>query len=114
MSDLLNHQKLFMKMLGQLLLWIDTNGYEVVGEELKRSQAQANANAASGAGIKNSLHLQKLAIDLSIFKNGKFLQEVSEIEPIGVYWESLGGTWGGRFTTRPDADHFSLAFGGVK
>lgn len=114
MSELLNKQKLFMKMLGQLLTWLDANGYEVVGEELKRSQEQANANAASGAGIKNSLHLKKLAIDLSIFKQGKFLQEVEEIEPIGIYWESLGGTWGGRFTTRPDADHFSLAFEGVK
>ncbi|HAO1973206.1 TPA: M15 family peptidase, partial [Escherichia coli] len=31
----------------------------------------------------------------------------------GEYWESIGGTWGGRFS-RADGNHFSLEHNGVK
>jgi hypothetical protein len=43
-----------------------------------------------------------------------------EYLPLGEYWESLGGTWGGRFDlnrdgiAKDDANHFSLAFDGRK
>ncbi|HBJ0947911.1 TPA: M15 family metallopeptidase, partial [Escherichia coli] len=32
----------------------------------------------------------------------------------GEYWESLGGSWGGRFKSRPDGNHFSLEHNGVR
>lgn len=33
---------------------------------------------------------------------------------LGQYWESLGGSWGGRFKSRPDGNHFSLEHDGVR
>lgn len=102
-------------MLAQLILWAVQQGYEVQIEEVKRSQAQATANAASGAGIVNSLHVLGLASDLSIFLQGRLLSSVEDYRPIGEKWESMHpeNAWGGRFS-KPDADHFSRSNNGVK
>ena len=112
-------QRLFMQLLGQFLVWIYKAGYTVTGGELERSQAQADANAASGAGISNSLHLKRLAIDLNLFllNDGKWeYQQLSEAyQPLGEKWESMHELcrWGGRFHAHPDGNHFSLTHEGV-
>lgn len=108
-------QRLFGKYFNMLLTWLLANGYEYIIEEVKRTQAQAEANAASGAGILHSLHLIKLAADLSIFKDNHLLQTVEQYKPIGDYWKSLNPLccWGGDFH-KPDADHFSLTHEGIK
>ena len=102
-------------MLAQLILWCVEQGYEVQIEQVKRTQAEADANAVTGAGISHSLHLDGLAGDLSIFKDGALLQTVEDYQPIGEHWESmhLENAWGGRFH-KPDADHFSRSNGGVR
>lgn len=109
-------QRLFAKYIGMLITWLYANGYECSLDEFLRTKAQAEANAASGAGIANSLHGLHLAGDLNIFKDGKFLTTVEEIRPVGEYWKSLNPNlcWGGDFHTRPDADHFSYTHEGVK
>ncbi len=56
---------------------------------------------------KNSFHNKGLAIDLNLFKGGKYLTETSDHEFLGIMWESLGGTWGGRFSS-PDGNHYSF------
>lgn len=106
----------FSMMISQLVLWCFDNGYEVQYEEIKRSQSQATANAASGAGIVHSLHIFGLAGDLSIFKDGRLLESVEDYRPIGAQWKSMHpeNAWGGDFTTRPDADHFSRSHEGVR
>jgi hypothetical protein len=106
----------FSYMLAQLIVWCVEQGYEVQIEDVHRSQAQANANAASGAGIAHSLHLDGLAGDLSIFKGGVLLRSVDEYRPIGERWKGMHpeNCWGGDFHTRPDADHFSRSHNGVK
>lgn len=108
-------QRLFAKYFGKLLVWLYDNGYECTINEVLRSKAQAEVNAKSGAGISNSLHLLKLAGDINIFKDGKFLTSVEDIRPVGTYWKSLNINccWGGDFT-KPDADHFSYTHEGVK
>ncbi len=100
-------------MVGKLIAWATDHNYALTFGEAYRTPEQAELNAKKGIGIKNSLHLLKLAIDLNVFKDGKFAATVSDYEPLGVYWESIGGTWGGRFTS-PDSDHFSLAHNGTK
>lgn len=106
----------FSYMLAQLIVWCVGRGYQVQIEDVKRSQAQANANAASGAGIVHSLHLDGLAGDLSIFLNGVLLASVDDYRPIGEQWKSMHpeNCWGGDFHTRPDADHFSRSHNGIK
>lgn len=51
-----------------------------------------------------SFHNKGLAIDLNLFKDGKFLRKTSDHEVLGLFWESLGGTWGGRWK---DGNHYS-------
>jgi len=47
--------------------------------------------------MDRSLHYIRLAIDLNLFKDGKYIHSVTAHKPLGEYWESLGGSWGGRF-----------------
>jgi hypothetical protein len=107
-------QSNFVLMIGHLIAWAYANGYELTFGEALRTTAQAAANAKSGAGISNSLHLLKLAVDFQLYINGVYQTNTAAYEPLGKYWESIGGSWGGRFTTRPDGNHFSLEHNGVR
>lgn len=108
-------QRLHVKLTSKLLTWGYAQGYEFTWGETLRSQAQALANAKSGAGIAHSLHLIKLAVDLNAFKDGLFLKNIEDYRPLGNYWKSLHelACWGGDFHS-PDADHFSITFNGIK
>ncbi|ELR1854532.1 M15 family metallopeptidase, partial [Escherichia coli O22:H8] len=70
-------------------------------------------NAKTGKGIRNSLHTLRLAVDFNLFINGEYQTDTDAYRPLGEYWESIGGTWGGRFS-RADGNHFSLEHNGVK
>ncbi|EFB73325.1 TPA: M15 family metallopeptidase [Providencia alcalifaciens] len=104
-------QALFTVMIAKLILWANERGYQLTFGEAYRTPEQAAANAKSGKGIKNSLHTQRLAVDFNLFKNGVWLTKSTDHQPLGEYWESIGGTWGGRFN---DGNHYSLAHNGVK
>lgn len=109
-------QSLFAVCFAKLIIYSTTSlGFEVTINEVLRTQAQADANSASGAGIKNSLHLKKLAGDINIFKNGVWLTDKSDYFPLANYWKALNPLcrWGGDFS-KPDADHFSIEHEGVK
>lgn len=113
MNNLGFEQRRFTKMVAQLILWAYENGYELTFGEAYRTPEQAAINAASGKGISNSLHTKRLAVDMNLFIKGVYQSDSKAFEPLGVYWESLGGSWGGRFS-KPDGNHFSLEFNGVK
>jgi hypothetical protein len=74
------------------------------------SEAIAN-NPKTANGIVLSLHTIRLAVDFNIFNKAGILCSAAEITPLGEYWESIGGTWGGRFQ---DPSHFSLEHNGRK
>jgi len=94
-------QAKFSQMVALLLLHADMLGYEVT---------LGDAYATSGH-MKDSLHYSRLAIDLNLFKDGKYLTQTEDHEPLGIYWESIGGSWGGRFK---DGNHYSLEHEGRK
>lgn len=77
-------------------------------EEAKFIEA-LEAIKTSGGSL--SLHPDKLAIDLNLFKDGHYLSSTEAHRPLGEWWESIGGTWGGRFN---DGNHYSLEHRGVK
>ena len=104
-------QRLFTRMVSDLIKFAYDQGYELTFGEAWRSDFTAAKMAAEGKGIANSLHCQRLALDLNLFKDGVFLTETKHHEPLGLYWESIGGTWGGRFG---DGNHYSLAHDGRK
>lgn len=101
----------FTKMTADLINWAYLNGYTLTYAEAYRSPLQAKENAAKGIGISNSLHTQRLAVDFNLFKDGVWLTRTEDHEQMGEYWESIGGTWGGRFH---DGNHYSLEYNGVK
>ena len=116
MSDLLQRQFKFSKLVGLLLVKAYTLGYTITVGEMFRTPEQAALNAKAGIGIKNSLHTKRLAVDLNVFKDGVYLDQGSKFKNLGDYWKTLDPdcTWGGDFTSLPDGNHFSLSFNGVK
>lgn len=110
---------LFARLLARLIEHAYSLGYEVSLEEVMRSKVQAQANAASGAGISNSLHLIGLAADLNLYIDGVWQQKSEAHKPLGDYWKSLHplARWGGDFKDgqgrpKPDGNHYSLEWQG--
>lgn len=106
-------QELLMLLLPKLINRIHDAGFQVRGGELERGRAQAAANQMSGSGIMNSLHIIRLAIDLHLFKDGRYLTMSEHHRPFGTYWKTLHPLcrWGGDFT-RPDGNHYSITHEG--
>ena len=78
------------------------------GEFVDRKQRLEDAEHMEG-----SLHYSRLAIDLNLFVNGRYItsgRNPAYVE-LGAYWEGLSPwcAWGGRFG---DANHFSIKHGG--
>jgi len=90
-----------MTMLARLIDFADGHGYELTGGDLY----------ATSGHMAQSNHYIRLAIDLNLFKDGKYLTSTEAHRPLGEYWESIGGAWGGRFQ---DGNHYSLEHDGRK
>jgi len=106
-------QSLFASLVPGLIEFAISEGYEVTLGEAYRSPEEAARLAKLGVGLKNSLHIDKLAIDLNLFKDGKYLSSTASHEPLGAFWELLHPLcrWGGRFG---DGNHYSLEHEGRK
>ena len=106
-------QSLFVELVAYLFTWTYQNGYELTLAEAYRTPEQARRNAAAGTGIASSLHCQRLAIDLNLFRDGAYMTSTEAHMPLGTYWKSLDSLcrWGGDFRRR-DGNHYSLAHGG--
>lgn len=91
-------------MVAQLILYAYARGYTLTFGNAYRSPSDPT-------GHPESLHRSRLAVDFNLFKNGQWLTETEDHRELGEYWESLGGTWGGRFN---DGNHYSLEHGGMK
>lgn len=112
---LLEQQQLFALLIGGLIEHAHSSGYQLTFGEAWRTPEQAQWNAQHGVGIKHSLHTERLAIDLNLFKDGELVGSVDGYRPLGQFWESLHPLcrWGGRFSS-PDADHFSMTRDGIE
>lgn len=107
-------QSIFANLVAELIFQAQKMGYAVTLGEALRSPEEAARLAKLGTGIKNSLHIDKLAIDINLFKDGKFLDKTEDHLKLGEWWEeqSFGDIqckWGGRFK---DGNHYSIAHGG--
>ena len=89
-------QSKFARMFSLLILFAFEQGYEVtLGHTWRPRDPRC--------------HGFKLAGDLNLFKNGRYLRSTKSHKPLGEFWESLGGSWGGRFG---DGNHYSLEHNG--
>lgn len=106
-------QSLFASMLPALINKAIELGYEVtLGDAYRDPRLHGAVGVKQGYGHSKSCHKIRLAIDLNLFnKGGEFLQTTEDHRELGEFWESIGGTWGGRFN---DANHYSLEHQGMK
>jgi hypothetical protein len=111
MAGLVSKQARFTVMVAHLILWAEAHGYALTFGEAWRHPETAAKFAAKGIGIRNSLHCDRLAVDFNLFIDGEWKTKTEDFKPLGEYWESIGGCWGGRFN---DGNHFSLEHGGRK
>lgn len=114
---LLEKQFTFSRLLPLLINRAIVLGYEVTMGECYRSPEEAARLAKLGKGIKNSLHISRLAVDLNLFRDGVYLTDGEAHRMLGIYWESLSVgkpyncDWGGHFG---DANHYSIGDNGRK
>lgn len=89
-------------------------GYYPALDQVKRTVAEAEANARAGTGIRNSLHILGLAVDLLLYnQEGLWLTSEEHYRPLGEWWERQHALayWGGHFR---DPGHFSIEHEGVR
>jgi len=94
----------------------ETTGITVTLGEVHRTDYQQAEYVRTGKSkTHKSKHLKRLAIDLNLFINGKYITDGNKYRFLGEIWESIGGRWGGRFgvplskygiQTGWDAGHF--------
>lgn len=108
-------QRRFAELVGRLIQWCYSNGFELTFAEAYRTPEQAALNATTGAGISNSLHTKRLAVDLMLFVEGVWQTGPEAYRPLGDYWKSLDPLcrWGGDFKSK-DAVHFSMEHEGIQ
>lgn len=105
-------QRKFTLMVAQLIQWAYDNGYELtVGDAYRDPRLHGQVGEKKGYGASSSCHKLRLAIDLNLFIKGVYQTSSEAYTPLGEYWESLGGSWGGRFE---DGNHFSIEHEGKK
>lgn len=102
----------FAQMAARLIIKAKDLGYDVtLGDAYRDPRVFGPMGTRMGYGESNSAHKHRLAIDINLFKDGKFLSATSDHAELGSWWESQGGTWGGRFN---DGNHYSLEHNGIK
>jgi hypothetical protein len=93
-------QSKFVEMVGKLIDF----AYSLPDVELTFGETY---NAQGVGHMRGSLHYIRLAIDLNLFVAGEYRTDTASYEPLGKFWESIGGSWGGRFSSG-DGNHFSI------
>ena len=97
-------QSEFARMIPRLIDKAHEMGYEVtLGDGYRDPRVFGKMGEAKGYGNPRSYHKLRLAIDLNLFKDGVYLEGTEQHRPLGEWWESVGGIWGGRFD---DGNHY--------
>lgn len=107
----LDNQIEFTRHIPALLNKAYELGYQVtLGDAYRDPRLHGAYGAKAGYGAARSFHKLRLAIDLNLYKNGVYCTKTEDHRKLGEWWESVGGTWGGRFDT-PDGNHYSWGEG---
>jgi hypothetical protein len=102
-------QSKFTSMIPGLINQALELGFEVtLGDAYRDPRLHGTFGEAKGYGAARSYHKLRLAIDLNLFKEGQYLEGTEAHRQLGEWWESQGGTWGGRFK---DGNHYSYGEG---
>ena len=109
---LIQKQRLFAFLLIELKDRLISLGYEIrTGDGYRDPTVFGKYGEKKGYGSANSLHKLRLAEDIILDLNGKYLEDTEDYIPAGQIWESLHELCrsGIRFS---DGNHFSLTHDG--
>lgn len=106
-------QSKFARLVAELLFEADAQGFEITLGHVFRTREEAKK-----LGFERSLHTLKLAVDLNLFRNGKYLHSTESHRTLGEWWEKQSTNeftchWGGRFRKK-DGNHYSIGHWGRK
>jgi hypothetical protein len=96
----------FLKDVCLLIQFAERKGWKLTGGELWRPQEMQDIYVERGLSqTREGQHLKRLAIDLNLFVDGKFMQKTEDHKELGEFWESIRpeNRWGGRFN---DGNHY--------
>lgn len=99
-------QRLFAYLVSLLIQKIYADGYAVTFGDVYDTDGD-------GGHMKGSVHGERLAVDLNLFKGSTFLTATEAHKPFGEYWKTLHPLcrWGGDFKHK-DGNHYSITHGG--
>ena len=96
-------QREFANQVGTMILWAYANGMEITLGEVYRTDEQQTYYIQKGMSrVARSKHQDKLAVDINLFIDDKYTNDKRDYRRLGEFWESLGGSWGGRFGIQPE------------
>lgn len=107
-------QRLFARMSAELILKAYELGYEIAwGDAFRSPKVFGEIGESNGYGHPKSCHKLRLAVDLNLFKDGKYLTDTEDHRELGEWWEKQHELcrWGGRFN---DGNHYSFEHNGSK
>lgn len=107
-------QRLFAKMVARLIDKAHDLGYEVsLGDAYRDPRVHGNVGEKKSYSSANSVHKERLAIDLNLFKDGKYLTSSEDHRELGEWWEKQHelARSGIRFN---DGNHYSFEHQGRK
>ncbi len=99
---LVDKQNKFAGMSALLINYMQTLGYQVTYGDAYRDDRVKY-------GHPRSTHRSRLAVDLNLFKDGKYLSSDEDHAPFHDFWDSIGGSE----RIAGDANHYSLEHEGV-
>jgi len=110
-SALSDAQQEFAHDVALLILEAGRMGFGVTfGEAFRPPELQEIYLQTGRSWTRNSRHLDRLAVDLNLFKLGGYVKDEEEYGPLGEFWEALRpglNKWGvGDARPRKDANHF--------
>ena len=102
--SLVDKQHFHAMRLARLFFYADSLGYQIAGGAWGMLENETT-------GERHDLHTVRLLTNVNVSRHGTLLFDVDSVKPLGDYWETLGGTWGGNFDT-PKVNHFSTPYQG--
>jgi hypothetical protein len=107
-------QRRFAKLVPRLIDKAHELGYEVsLGDAYRDPRVFGQLGESKGYGHRKSAHKQRLAIDLNLFKGGRYITNEEGHKELGAWWKSQGADHAAGIDFQ-DPNHYSLSHDGVK
>ena len=103
MNELLTKQMMFSKMVCLLMQFAHCNSYQI-------TLGDAYRDPRCDYGSPDSMHRRRLAIDLNLFKDGKYLTSGKYHAKLHDFWDTIGGAE----RIEGDLNHYSLEHEGFR